>query len=225
MKNKIIKNIPNMITTSRISASILACLMFALGNFPASLGLYIYAACSDAFDGYLARKLNATSELGRKLDAISDKLFVASLIFPSIIMGNYLMLLPLILEARISYINLKTTKLTNRAITEKVGKLKTIVLFPTIILGFIATRIPSMYFALLPFLITSLKLQGKTIEASQNQLAQRLSNEYQESDNNVISRELGIVDNLTMIKNDLYNYTLFDNVLMSRPKSKIKIKK
>ncbi len=225
MKNKIIKNIPNMITISRISSSFLACIMFILGNFPVSLGFYVYAACSDAVDGYFARKLNATSELGRKLDAISDKLFVASLIFPSIIMGNYLMLLPLVLEARISYINLKATKLTNRAITEKVGKLKTIVLFPTIILGFIATRIPSMYFALLPFLITSLKLQGKTIEASQNQLAQRLNNEYQESDNNVISRELGIVDNLTMIKNDLYNYSLSDNTLVSRPKSRIKIKK
>ena len=225
MKNKIIKNIPNMITISRISASFLACIMFILGNFPVSLGFYVYAACSDVVDGYFARKLNATSELGRKLDAISDKLFVASLIFPSIIMGNYLMLLPLVLEARISYINLKATKLTNRAITEKVGKLKTIVLFPTIILGFIATRIPSMYFALLPFLITSLKLQGKTIEASQNQLAQRLNNEYQESDNNVISRELGIVDNLTMIKNDLYNYSLSDNTLVSRPKSRIKIKK
>ena len=68
-------------------------------------------------------------------------------------------------------------------------------------------------------------MQGKTIEASQNQLAQRLNNEYQESDNNVISRELGIVDNLTMIKNDLYNYSLSDNTLVSRPKSRIKIKK
>lgn len=225
MKNKIIKNIPNMITISRISASFLACIMFILGNFPVSLGFYVYAACSDAVDGYFARKLNATSELGRKLDAISDKLFVLSLIFPSIFMGNYLMLIPLFLETKIAYINLKTTRLTSRAITEKVGKLKTIVLFPTIILGFIATRIPSMYFALLPFLITSLKLQGKTIEASQNQLAQRLNNEYQESDNNVISRELGIVDNLNLLKNDLYNYSLSDNTLVSRPKSRIKIKK
>ena len=80
MKNKIIKNIPNMITISRISASFLACIMFILGNFPVSLGFYVYAACSDAVDGYFARKLNATSELGRKLDAISDKLFVLSLI-------------------------------------------------------------------------------------------------------------------------------------------------
>ena len=225
MKNKIIKNIPNMITISRISASFLACIMFILGNFPVSLGFYVYAACSDVVDGYFARKLNATSELGRKLDAISDKLFVASLIFPSIIMGNYLMLLPLVLEARISYINLKATKLTNRAITEKVGKLKTIVLFPTIILGFIATKVPSMYFVLFPFLITSINLQSKTIESSKKQLEQRLNNEYQESDNNVISRELGIVDNLTMIKNDLYNYSLSDNTLVSRPKSRIKIKK
>ena len=33
MKNKIIKNIPNMITISRISASFLACIMFILGNY------------------------------------------------------------------------------------------------------------------------------------------------------------------------------------------------
>ena len=56
MKNKIIKNIPNMITISRISSSFLACIMFILGNFPVSLGFYVYAACRDAVDGYFARK-------------------------------------------------------------------------------------------------------------------------------------------------------------------------
>ena len=225
MKNKIIKNIPNMITISRISASFLACIMFILGNFPVSLGFYVYAACSDAVDGYFARKLNATSELGRKLDAISDKLFVASLIFPSIIMGNYLMLIPLFLETKIAYINLKTTRLTSRAITEKVGKLKTIVLFPTIILGFIATKVPSMYFVLFPFLITSINLQNKTIESSKKQLEQRLNFKYEEKDNNVINPKVGIINNLNSLKNDLYNYSLSDNTLVSRQKSRIKIKK
>ena len=110
MKNKIIKNIPNFITVSRIITSLLASLSFILGNFGLSIGLYIYSASSDFFDGFLARKLNAFSELGRKLDAISDKLFMLSLLLPTIILGNYLMLIPFVFESLISLNNLKKYK-------------------------------------------------------------------------------------------------------------------
>ena len=78
MKNKIIKNIPNAITTSRIISSIVGAISFILGNYYLSFGTYIYGAISDFFDGLAARKLNAYSEFGRKLDAVSDKLFALS---------------------------------------------------------------------------------------------------------------------------------------------------
>ena len=78
---------------------------------------------------------------------------------------------------------------------------------------------------LFPFLITSINLQNKTIESSKKQLEQRLNFKYEEKDNNVINPKVGIINNLNSLKNDLYNYSLSDNTLVSRPKSRIKIKK
>jgi cardiolipin synthase len=42
--------------------------------------LYVVAAITDYFDGYLARKLNQISAFGTFLDPISDKIFVAALL-------------------------------------------------------------------------------------------------------------------------------------------------
>ena len=139
MKNNIIKNIPNFITISRIIASVLGAGFFVLGNVPVAAGLYIYGAVSDFFDGKAAKMLNAYSELGRKLDAFSDKLYAASLLLPSILGGNLLMLIPTLLELKISYINLKADKLGFNSKTIRIGKFKTAMLFPTMILGLLTT--------------------------------------------------------------------------------------
>ena len=42
-----------------------------------ALGIYIVAAITDFFDGYLARKWQQQSSLGRMLDPIADKVLVA----------------------------------------------------------------------------------------------------------------------------------------------------
>ena len=108
VKDKIIKNIPNALTVSRIITSVIAAGAFITGNISLSIGLYTYGAVSDFFDGFLARKLDAFSDVGRKLDALADKLYAGSLLIPSICLGNLLMIIPLILELQISNINLKS---------------------------------------------------------------------------------------------------------------------
>ena len=69
------KQIANIITSSRILFSI--CLLFC----PAfSVGFYcIYLLCgfTDMVDGTIARKTNAVSEVGAKLDTASDFIFFA----------------------------------------------------------------------------------------------------------------------------------------------------
>ncbi|MDB5589275.1 MAG: pgsA [Devosia sp.] len=75
--------IPNLITIARILAivPIIALVMTGDTNLRLiALILYILAAASDWLDGYLARKWNQTSPLGRMLDPIADKLLVGLLI-------------------------------------------------------------------------------------------------------------------------------------------------
>ena len=50
-------------------------------NYKVSLIIFIVASITDALDGYLARKLNWQSELGKILDPVADKLLLSGAIF------------------------------------------------------------------------------------------------------------------------------------------------
>jgi cardiolipin synthase (CMP-forming) len=83
-------NLPNILTYGRILAVPLvaglllwtdkAAIITGLGVETArwvALGIYIVAAITDFFDGYLARKWQQQSALGKMLDPIADKVLVA----------------------------------------------------------------------------------------------------------------------------------------------------
>ena len=79
-------NIPNLLTYGRILAVPLIVLCFFIegklqsSDFArwAALGIFVIASITDFFDGYLARIWNQTSNIGRMLDPIADKLLVAT---------------------------------------------------------------------------------------------------------------------------------------------------
>jgi cardiolipin synthase len=79
-------NLPNMLTYGRILAVPLVVLCFFLegrlqsSDFARWLALLVFAAASitDYLDGYLARAWQQTSNIGRMLDPIADKLLVAT---------------------------------------------------------------------------------------------------------------------------------------------------
>ena len=180
---KIKNNIPNMITISRMIASILASVIFVVGNIKLAIGLYVYGAISDFFDGLAARKLNATTELGKKLDPISDKIFALSLLTPSIALGNYLMFLPFILEGEIASEIIAAKKMNIDMETERIGKYKTWFLFTSLILGLLSTKFPVAYFPLAVSLGYTTHFQVQSIKAYKNQFNRRIIN------NNEIKKE------------------------------------
>lgn len=74
-------NLPNLLTISRIFVIPVIFLSLYIHSFAWSMFvaiLFVVAAVTDYFDGYLARCRNETSAFGRLLDPIADKLLVAS---------------------------------------------------------------------------------------------------------------------------------------------------
>ena len=73
--------IVNLITFSRILLAPVILLFLILDNYLLCLLLFILAGITDYFDGYLARKYNAESQLGEILDPIADKILVIFILF------------------------------------------------------------------------------------------------------------------------------------------------
>ncbi|MCX8999011.1 CDP-diacylglycerol--glycerol-3-phosphate 3-phosphatidyltransferase [Rhizobiaceae bacterium BDR2-2] len=81
-------SIPNLLTYGRILAVPFIVLCFFIEGRLASsdfarwtaLGIFVLASITDFLDGYLARIWNQTSNIGRMLDPIADKLLVASVL-------------------------------------------------------------------------------------------------------------------------------------------------
>ncbi len=74
-------NLPNLLTISRIVVIPVIFLSLYIHSFVWTMFvavLFVAAAVTDYFDGYLARCRNETSAFGRLLDPIADKLLVAS---------------------------------------------------------------------------------------------------------------------------------------------------
>ena len=79
MQKKIF-NLPNALTISRITVSpvIFILLMYRPGRLMSFLSALVFglAAMTDFLDGYLARRLNMVTSLGKFLDPLADKILV-----------------------------------------------------------------------------------------------------------------------------------------------------
>ena len=173
--DKLKRNIPNIITISRIISLILGFIFFVNDEIILSIIFYVYGGISDAFDGYFARKLSAYTKFGQYLDAISDKLYFLSLIIILLIYGNYLVILPLIMEIIISIVNYLILKKNKKVFTERVVKFKTKLLMIDLIIGVLAIKINYFIYPYIIFLLLTLYFQIQTIFAYINQLNNKSS--------------------------------------------------
>jgi CDP-diacylglycerol--glycerol-3-phosphate 3-phosphatidyltransferase len=71
--------IPNLLTLARLVLFPIPVIFIIRGNDLAALIALAIGIATDVLDGYLARRLNQISDLGKLLDPLSDKLAVAAL--------------------------------------------------------------------------------------------------------------------------------------------------
>lgn len=71
-------NLANKITILRLLLIPVFILLVLYSKWEIALFVFIFAALSDALDGYLARRMNQRTELGKILDPIADKFLILS---------------------------------------------------------------------------------------------------------------------------------------------------
>jgi cardiolipin synthase (CMP-forming) len=71
-----VRHLPNLICLFRVLLVWPVAVTLHNGQHLAALGLFVVAAVSDGLDGYLAKRFNWTSDLGKFLDPLADKLLL-----------------------------------------------------------------------------------------------------------------------------------------------------
>ncbi len=95
-KSSIFRHLPNALTLMNVFLGCLAITMAFERNLNLSAYLIFIAAILDFFDGFLARRLNAISDLGKSLDSLADlvsfgiapSFMIYQLLIMSVIMNN-----------------------------------------------------------------------------------------------------------------------------------------
>ena len=129
---RVIWNLPNALTILRIMAiPVIVLLLFSparVASFVASI-IFLLAAITDGLDGYIARRQNIETSLGKFLDPLADKLLVIT----SLIMLIHLGRVPAWIVAIIAGREMAVTGLRAIAINEgivisasQLGKYKTL---------------------------------------------------------------------------------------------------
>ena len=70
--------VPTLICVLRIALTVPIVILLVEGRYGQTLVLFAIAAVSDVLDGYLAKTFGWTSELGKVLDPVADKLLLVS---------------------------------------------------------------------------------------------------------------------------------------------------
>ncbi len=79
--------VPNLICLLRIALTVPIVVLLAEGRYGETLVLFAIAAASDVLDGYLAKTFGWTSELGKLLDPLADKVLLVSVFITLAVIG------------------------------------------------------------------------------------------------------------------------------------------
>ncbi len=83
-----LRQLPNLICIARIALVIPTALSIADGDYRLTLLLFGIAAFSDALDGFLAKRFGWTTELGKILDPLADKVLLVTVFIMLAVVGT-----------------------------------------------------------------------------------------------------------------------------------------
>src|SRR5215467_75381 len=83
-----LRHIPNFLTALRLAAAPMTAGLLAAGHFNAAFGIFAFAGLSDAADGFLAKRFNLATPLGRVLDPAADKALMLTVFATLAVLDN-----------------------------------------------------------------------------------------------------------------------------------------
>ena len=161
-KGKRVRQIPNILTFMRILAPFFIIPAAFFQNVKLICIFVIFFSLTDALDGFIARKYNFISELGKDLDAVCDKVFAVTLLLAASFFEPIL-LLNFIFEVLIALINTKAKLKNYNPKSSLMGKAKACFLYTLIGLGFLNGYIKIFDIFIFMFLLTTLMQVATTI--------------------------------------------------------------
>src|SRR5688572_32776696 len=72
--------IPNILSFARLASVPVFVVLFVTENTDAAVILYAVGASSDFWDGWIARRFDQVSDLGKLLDPLADRVFIGALV-------------------------------------------------------------------------------------------------------------------------------------------------
>ena len=134
-------NLPNKLTVSRLILIPVFVVFFFIEaipfNYLISLGVFAIAAFTDFLDGYIARKYDMITNLGKFLDPIADKILVCaalillmtkSAVMPGIL-GSVCLIIVIAREFTVSAFRIIAASQNVIMAADMAGKIKTVVQF------------------------------------------------------------------------------------------------
>ena len=152
------KIFPNLLTGFRLLIAPILILLGLFGKVVMVLILTILACLTDLFDGFFARKWDVSTQFGAKLDAISDKVFAASLLI-SLTKETTSLWILVLFEICIALCNLYFYTQLKQAKTLMIGKIKTTSLFVCIVCAFLEHFFHTFSFILRGLIYVTINLQ------------------------------------------------------------------
>ena len=170
-------NVPNRITLCRIILSILLLVLIIFPmekigiDFPefksANVSInskylicgviFMIASLTDFLDGYLARKYNLVTDLGKVMDAIADKVLVNGVLIVLAVEGYISVVVPVVIVSRdifVDSIKMVAGQKSGAVGASKAGKFKT---------AFMLVGITLLFFQDIPFSLLGVNFVSRTI--------------------------------------------------------------